>query len=67
MVTDELINEARMIRYVDSDFIVGYESIYFFQNYYWLCTEPFEGVELNKIIRARKGDLSEDFCKWSLK
>lgn len=42
------------------------EEVYEYQNRFWVFIELMDGGSFTKIVLDRRGDLSEDFCKYSL-
>ena len=55
-----------MISYLNCDQLIKCEEVYDYQDRLWIFLEIMEGGDMTKIVLARNGEFSEDFCKWSL-
>ena len=60
------INEVNLLSFIDCDQVVKFHEAIDFSNQVWIVMEHMEEGDLSGIIMNRKGDFSEDFCKWSL-
>ena len=60
------MNEAKLMKYLECDQLINCVEVYEFDERIMLILDYMEGGSLDEISFSRKGQLSENFIKWSL-
>ena len=58
--------EIGIMQMAENTFTVKCHEAYWYENHYWLFLELMTGGNFTEICESKKGDLSEEFCKYVL-
>ena len=61
-----VVNEARLIKALNSEYLVSCEEIFDYDNKIWVYLELMDGGDFHEIIEFTKDTYSIDFCKYTL-